>query len=103
MQEDIVKDKRKKIRDDFLDNFFIPLRREFEENLDQYKTLFPIKEGDMAEKTETQQNIYQYLEEVSSRKLDIHTEWVSKFVLSCLSSLQGRNRFEVDPIIIIIY
>lgn len=53
MQEDIVKDKKKKIRDDFLDNFFIPLRREFEENIEEYKALFPIKEADIVETPET--------------------------------------------------
>jgi len=36
-QNDIIKDKRKKIRDDFLNNFFIPLRREFEEDIEKYK------------------------------------------------------------------
>lgn len=50
MQDDIIKDKKKKIRDDFLENFFIPLRREYESNINQYKQLFPIKESDMAEK-----------------------------------------------------
>lgn len=72
VQDDIVKDKKKKIRDDFLDNFFIPLRREYESNINQYKDLFPIKESDLAEKPEDQLNIYQYVEEVSNRKLDIH-------------------------------
>lgn len=74
VQNDKIKDKRKKIRDDFLDNFFVPLRREYEENIDQYKALFPIKESDMAEKPETVINIYQYMDEVSSRKLDIHQQ-----------------------------
>ena len=72
VQDDIVKDKKKKIRDDFLDNFFIPLRREYESNVNKYKDLFPIKESDIAEKPADLVNIYQYVEEVSSRKLDIH-------------------------------
>jgi len=72
VQNDKIKDKRKKIRDDFLDNFFVPLRKEFEENIDKYKSLFPIKETDMAEKPETIVNIYHFMDEVSSRKLDIH-------------------------------
>ena len=50
VQDDIIKDKKKKIRDDFLENFFIPLRREYESDINQYKQLFPIKESDMAEK-----------------------------------------------------
>ena len=30
VQDDIIKEQKKKIRDDFLDNFFVPLRREYE-------------------------------------------------------------------------
>jgi len=52
VQDDIIKDKKKKIRDDFLENFFIPLRREFESQAKEYQALFPIKESDMAEKQE---------------------------------------------------
>lgn len=35
-QTDIVKDEKKKIRDDFLDNFFIPLRKEYEADMEKY-------------------------------------------------------------------
>jgi hypothetical protein len=48
-QNDIIKDKRKKIRDNFLDNFFLPLRKEYEDNMDKYKALFPLKDSDMAD------------------------------------------------------
>lgn len=71
-QNDIIKDKRKKIRDDFLENFFIPLRKEYEEDIDEYKALWPLKESDFAEKKEETFNIFQYMEEISNRKLDIH-------------------------------
>lgn len=66
-QNDIIKDKRKKIRDDFLENFFMPLRQEYEENVDKYQALFPIKETDMNEEKVEQINIYQYMEEMKSR------------------------------------
>lgn len=58
VQDDIIKDKKKKIRDDFLDNFFIPLRREYESQINEYKALFPIKESDFESKPEEITNIY---------------------------------------------
>lgn len=69
-QNDIIKEKRKKIRDDFLNNFFIPLRRDYEENIEKYKALFPIKESDMAKENVDIKNIYQYGETIGSRKLE---------------------------------
>jgi hypothetical protein len=33
---DIVKDQRKKIRDDFLDNFFLPLRNQYDADIPKY-------------------------------------------------------------------
>jgi len=47
-QQDFVKLQRKQIRDDFLNNFFIPVRQEYEKNINKYKAIFPIKESDMA-------------------------------------------------------
>ena len=49
VQGDIVKEKKKQIRDDFLNNFFIPLRQDYEKNINKYKALFPIKESDMSD------------------------------------------------------
>ena len=69
-QTDLVKDQRKKIRDDFLNNFFIPLRTEYESNVNKYKAIFPIKESDMATEEVTIQNIYQFGEIINIRKLD---------------------------------
>lgn len=52
-QADQIKDKRKIIRDDFLNNFFIPLRMEYESDIGKYQALFPIKEKDMSEEQVT--------------------------------------------------
>ena len=71
-QNDLIKDKRKVIRDNFLENFFIPLREEYEEDIDKYKALFPIKESEIEQKPIEQVNVFTYLEEQGSTKLDIH-------------------------------
>ena len=49
VQSDILKDKRKDIREDFLNNFFIPMRQSYEKDINKYKALFPIKDTDMSE------------------------------------------------------
>jgi hypothetical protein len=69
-QTALVNDQRKQIRDDFLNNFFIPLRKEYESNIGKYKALFPIKDADMATETVRVENIYQYGEVINIRKLD---------------------------------
>lgn len=48
LQNDIVKDKKKKIRDDFLNNFFLPLREQYEKDIKKYQAIFPIKDEDIA-------------------------------------------------------
>ena len=67
---DIVKDQRKKIRDDFLDNFYLPLRRQYETDIEKYKNLFPIKESDMEKEPATTKDIYAFKEVISQRKVD---------------------------------
>jgi len=69
-QTDIVKDEKKKIRDDFLDNFFIPLRKEYEKDMEKYIKIFPIKEADMAEEEPQTVHIYAYNDVKSTRNLD---------------------------------
>jgi hypothetical protein len=46
----VVKESKKKIRDEFFSKFFVPLRQEFEEQIDKYEQLWPIKEKDMHDK-----------------------------------------------------
>jgi len=55
---DIVKDQRKKIRDDFLDNFFLPLRMEYEKDIKKYENLFPIKENEIEKDEVTTRDIF---------------------------------------------
>jgi len=37
-----VRDEKKVVRDEFLQNFFLPLRRKYEEKIDQYEALWPL-------------------------------------------------------------
>jgi hypothetical protein len=68
---DIVKDQRKKIRDDFLDNFFLPLRKQYEADIKKYENLFPIKENDIEKEQATTREIFAFKEVVSQRKIEI--------------------------------
>ena len=45
----MIKDQKKKVREEFLNQFFLPLRREFEAQKDKYESLWSIKPKDMAE------------------------------------------------------
>merc|ERR1711957_189978 len=71
-RNDIERDKRKEVRDDFLNHFFMPLRRKYEADIDKYKALFPIKEKDMHEDEASYHSIYQHGETLSTRKLDLN-------------------------------
>ena len=44
-----VRDEKKVVRDQFLNDFFLPLRRKYEQNIEQYEALWPLKERDFAE------------------------------------------------------
>ena len=44
-----VNAKKKAIRDEFLDNFWLPLRRKYESNIDKYIALWPLKDDQFAE------------------------------------------------------
>jgi hypothetical protein len=70
VQADIVKDQRKTIREDFLNNFFIPLRLKYEADIKKYKALFPIKESDISEQPAEYTNIYAFKETISQRKIE---------------------------------
>jgi len=39
----IQEDKKRKIREEFLEKFFLPARREFESNIAKYEALWPVK------------------------------------------------------------
>jgi len=69
-QADIQKDQRKLVRDDFLNNFFIPARQQYEKDMDKYRALFPIRESDMAKEQADYFNIYAFKETISQRKIE---------------------------------
>jgi hypothetical protein len=45
----VKQESKKKIREEFLNTFFLPLRKEFENQKDKYESLWPIKPSQMAE------------------------------------------------------
>ena len=55
-----VNEKKKAIRDEFLNSFYLPLRRKYEQNIDQYIALWPLKDDQMAEEETTITHVYQY-------------------------------------------
>lgn len=65
----VVKESKKKIRDEFLNSFFLPLRKEFEDNKKQYESLWPIKPSQMADELVEIEFIYSYDNVISERKI----------------------------------
>jgi hypothetical protein len=68
-ESSVVKESKKRIRDEFLSNFFIPLRKEFEDNISKYEKLWPIKEKDMRPDPVEIEIIYSYENVISERKI----------------------------------
>lgn len=61
--------KRNAITEQFLNSFFLPLRRKYEEDIDWYKERFPIKEEDLEEKPANIDHIFAYGEVLASKKV----------------------------------
>ena len=55
--------------DEFLNNFFIPLRKEFEKNRDKYEKMFPIKKEDYLEEPIQMDIVYSYDKVISENKV----------------------------------
>jgi len=55
------------VRDQFLEEYFLPLRREFEKRIGDYEKLFPIKRDKLVE-TEVE-SIFAYEHVVSEKKI----------------------------------
>lgn len=64
-----VRDDKKVIRDEFLNNFFLPLRRKYEQNLEQYEALWPLKDDKMLPEEQTIDHVYHYGELQKTEKL----------------------------------
>ena len=64
-----IRDEKKVIRDEFLNNFFLPLRRKYEQNIEQYEALWPLKDNQMADEEQTVDHIYHYGELQKTEKL----------------------------------
>ena len=64
-----VRDEKKVVRDEFLNNFFLPLRRKYEQNIEQYEALWPLKDSDMAEQDQVVDHIYHYGDLLKTEKI----------------------------------
>lgn len=53
-----IRDEKKVVRDEFLNNFFLPLRAKYEENIPQYEALWPLKEEQYAKEDVTFDHVY---------------------------------------------
>ena len=65
----VIKESKKKVRDEFLNNFFLPLRKEFESQKDKFEALWPIKPNQMADQMVEIEVIYSYENVVSETKI----------------------------------
>ena len=60
--------RKKHERDQFLSEFFIPLRKDFEKNIKEYEKLFPIAQDNLVEIE--QEVIYSFAKEISEKKIN---------------------------------
>ena len=64
-----IRNEKKVVRDEFLNNFWLPLRRKYEQNMDQYEELWPLKDQDYAAEEQTVEHVYNYGELQKTEKL----------------------------------
>lgn len=65
-----VKTKKKAIRDEFLNKFYLPLRRKYEADMDKYIKMWPLKDNDYSEKEEVVTHVYNYGDLVETKKIN---------------------------------
>jgi hypothetical protein len=65
----IQEDKKRKIREEFLEKFFLPARREFESNIAKYEALWPVKAEQMEEEPVDFEIIHTFGIVVSEKKV----------------------------------
>ena len=71
-----VRLKKKAIRDEFLNSFYLPMRRKYEADLDKYIKLWPLKDSDMSEKAETVTHVYNYGDLIETKRIE--RNWIYK-------------------------
>ena len=60
--------KKREVRNQFLEEFFLPLRREFEKNIDEFEKLYPLKEENKEQID--YEVIYSFSKEISEKKIN---------------------------------
>ena len=70
VHNDEVRAKKYEITQKFLADFFLPLRKKYEDDLEWYSQNWPIKASEMEPEMATINHIYAYGEQISIRKVD---------------------------------
>jgi uncharacterized protein YjaZ len=65
-----VRLKKKAIRDEFLNNFYLPMRRKYEADMDKYIKLWPVKDSDMTDKEEVVTHVYNYCDLLETKRIE---------------------------------
>ena len=69
VQEEVA-EKKKAIRDEFLNNFYLPLRHKYEADMEKYIKMWPLKDSDMTEQPETITHVYNYGDLLEMKKIE---------------------------------
>ena len=67
---DAIGDKKRAVREEFLNTFFLPARKHFEDNMAEYQKLWPIKAEDMEEEPIEHEIIHTFGATVSEVKVN---------------------------------
>ena len=55
-----IRDEKKVVRDEFLNNFFLPMRARYEEDIEKYEALWPLKDEHYAAEEVIYEHVYNY-------------------------------------------
>ena len=65
-----IREEKQRVRDDFLEEYFLPLRKEFEDQIEEFKALWPLKDADYEEEDVKVEIIYSYDNVISEKKVN---------------------------------
>ena len=65
-----VNAKKKAIRDTFLNDFYLPLRRKYEKDIPKYMELWPLKDDVLEEEPSAVTHVYQYGDLLEKKEIE---------------------------------
>ena len=65
-----VNAKKKAIRDTFLNDFYLPLRRKYEKDIPKYMELWPLKDDILEEEPTAVTHVYQYGDLLEKKEIE---------------------------------